>query len=149
MWQSHNYESCNLGLPSASDESDQETDTEQDVDVSGTDDDDDQNKSIHYVIGDVMVPQQTDGHDAVIVHCVGQSCWNISEPCCLILEFAWSFLGSDELKTKAIVTIHSQFKTQISNHYFKSFDFKSYTSLLMMTSNLTGVKSRDCKHKYY
>jgi hypothetical protein len=70
FWLSNNYTSRRLG--SSSDDDDQASGSE-DENISGNieDDEEQQKKAIHYVIGDVMRPQNTDGHDALIVHCVG------------------------------------------------------------------------------
>jgi hypothetical protein len=69
---SNNYKSCSLG--SSSDENDDQASDNEDenISVNMEEDEEQEKKAIHYVIGDVMQPQNTDGQDAIIVHCVGE-----------------------------------------------------------------------------
>lgn len=72
LWLSNNYTSCNLG--SSSDVDDDQASGSDNEGITGNIEDEEEQqkkKAIHYVIGDVMRPQNADGHDAVIVHCVG------------------------------------------------------------------------------
>ena len=69
LWASNGYTSCNLPSLDDADSSDERDATA--AEVADDDDEDAKEKGIHYVIGDVMLPQNIQDKDAVIVHCVG------------------------------------------------------------------------------
>ena len=81
LWRENGYHSCNISLDSEGEETGNE---QEEFTPSGGGDgfnsDDEQSTSnhrqIHYVVGDVTKPQNTNNEEAIIVHCVGE-CENL------------------------------------------------------------------------